>query len=302
MIENKNILVTGATGFVAYHLVKKLSIRNTVYCIVRPTSNIDKLKLLSNVEFVIYDGSMHGLTTALSKLQIDLTYHLASLFIAEHNSAQIDDLINSNVLFPTQLLEVLANLKFYNFINTGTVWQTYTQKSYDPVCLYAATKEGFDNILEYYHLVKDLNCITLRLYDTYGAMDERKKLFWVLKKIYKNGESLDMSEGEQKINLVYIDDVVNAYELAGARLLSSTKKVNETFGVYSDREYSLREVITIFEQVYKCKLNINWGVRPYRTREIMQPPKVHPRLPSWECDIDLKDGIKMLHNVSFDGR
>ena len=294
MLNGKNILVTGATGFVAYNIAKKLCANNQVYCIIRPSSNTERLDLLQNIHYITYDGSLEGLAAQLKSIKIDITYHLASLFIAQHTTQQVDNLILSNVLFPTQLLEVLTNLGFNNFVNTGTIWQEYSDEDYDPVCLYAATKQSFEDIIKYYHKVKQLNCITLRIYDTYGHGDWRKKLFWLLKDLRQTPRQIDMPPGEQKLNLVYIDDVVNAFEIAGEMLLAGESPINSIYGVYGDSEYSLREIFSIFEKVHKCKFDVRWGAVPYRTREIMQPTKKHQRLPAWAPEFEIEHGVKQI--------
>jgi nucleoside-diphosphate-sugar epimerase len=292
MFVNKNILVTGATGFVGYHLVKRLTQDNNVYCIVRKNSKLAKLEKLTKIQFIYYEGNLTSLLSQLQGINIDLTYHLASLFIAEHKSDQIDDLIDSNIKFPTHLLEALTLLGKTSLVNTGTAWQNYTDNDYDPVCLYAATKECFENIIKYYHEAHKLNCITLRLYDTYGPEDERKKLFYLLNDLKVTGRELDMSPGEQKLNLVYIDDVIDAFLLAGERILTSLTTINEVYGIYVDEEYTLREVVHSYEQVNKCKLNINWGKRAYRTREVMHPVYKFSRLAGWQPTFSLIDGLQ----------
>lgn len=296
MFENKNILITGATGFVGYHLTKHLVKKNSVYCLVRNTSNLIRLKKISGIKLVIYDDSLETLLNELKEIQFDLVYHLASLFIAEHKSEHIDDLIDSNLKFPTQLLEVLTNNQTHvKLVNTGTAWQNYDDSNYNPVCLYAATKQSFEDIMRYYHEARELSCITLRLYDTYGPEDERKKLFWLLKNLKETDEKLDMSLGEQKLNLVYIDDVIDAFISAGNRLLDNfNERVNEVYGVYADQDYSLKDVVSMFEEVNNCKLNIRWGNRGYRMREVMQPKYFNPILHGWSAKVDLVNGLRNI--------
>lgn len=292
-ITGKNLLVTGATGFVGYHLVKTLVMSNTVYCIVRPQSKIDKLKKLDNIQFIYYDGSIQSILHTLEKVSIDITFHLASFAIADHTAPQVDDLIQSNILFPTQLLEALTLNHSFNFINTGSFWQNYTHADYDPTCLYAATKESFEDIINYYYAVKNLSCITLRLYDTYGPDDERKKLFRLLDDLRITGKELAMSPGEQRLNLVYIDDVVNAY-LCAAELILNQAKVNSVYGVYTNQDYSLQEVVSLYETIHSCKLKINWGKRAYREREVMQPQYLYPLISQWKSLVGLEKGIKSI--------
>lgn len=294
MLENKNILVTGATGFIGYHLAKQLVHHNSVYCLVRETSHVDKLQQLSGVKFIYYTNNTLGLIDALNGIKFDLVYHLASLFIAEHKTEQIEDLIDSNIKFPLQLLEALSvTQQDIKLINTGTAWQNYDASDYNPTCLYAATKQSFEDVIKFYYEARELSCITLRLYDSYGPKDERKKLFWLLNNLKETGNSLDMSPGEQKLNIIHIDDIVDAFKMAG-EILISDKKINSIFGVYADEEYSLQEVVKIFESVNSCSLNINWGKREYRARELMQPQYHYPRVPNWEPQVKLNDGLKSL--------
>lgn len=295
MFTDKTILITGATGFIGYHLVKEIAINNLVYCIVRRSSNIENLKEISRVNFIYYDGNISNLELGLCNIKFDLTINLASLFIAEHNSADIDSLIDSNVKFPTQLLEILtkydSNVKF---LNVGTSWQNFSDKDYNPTCLYAATKQSFECIIKYFCELRNVYCITLRLYDTYGPKDNRKKLFWLLNQLKLTGNSLDMSFGKQKLNLLHIYDVVNAFIKASEYLMNSTVSINKIYGVYSSTEYELMEVVRIYESIHDCKLNINWGKKSYRVREIMNPQYPYTLLENWKEEISLEVGLKCM--------
>ncbi|MCX8514535.1 MAG: NAD-dependent epimerase/dehydratase family protein [Burkholderiales bacterium] len=294
MIQGLNILITGATGFIAYNLAVKLSAKNNVYCIVRTSSDTTKLAINKNIKLITYNGEIADLYQQLSAIKIDLTYHLASLFIAEHKMEQIDQLIDSNIKFSTQLVDVIVQLGCTNFVNTGTAWQHFNGNQYNPVCLYAASKQAFMDILEFYIQAKNLSVVNLKIYDTYGYGDERKKLFWLFKNLAKTNASADMPPGEQRLNLVYILDVITAFEQAGIMLLNKTNVVNQTYGIYADNDYSLKELAHYFETVTKSKLNLNWGVKSYRQREVMVPNTFLPKVPQWEAKIDILNGIKLL--------
>ncbi|WDC83286.1 NAD(P)-dependent oxidoreductase [Caloramator sp. mosi_1] len=109
------------------------------------------------------------------KHKFDAIFHLASLFIAEHDSNQIDDLLKSNIIFGTHILEAMKYGNVKNMVNIGTYWQHYKNEEYNPVCLYAASKEAFEKIIEFYIQVENIKVITLKLYDIYGINDKRKK-------------------------------------------------------------------------------------------------------------------------------
>lgn len=115
-------------------------------------------------------------------------------------------------------------------------------------------------------------------------------------KISETGETLKMSPGEQLIDIVYIDDIVDAFVLAGKNLVAGQYELCGTYGVSSMNPISLREVVKTFEEVVGKKLSIEWGGRPYRQREIMIPWKSFQVLPSWRPKINLAEGIKKFLN------
>jgi nucleoside-diphosphate-sugar epimerase len=176
-------------------------------------------------------------------------------------------------------------------VNTGTSWQHYASMEYNPVCLYAALKQATEAILRFYVESYNLRVITLKLFDTYGPGDNRPKLLNLLRRTALSGDTLDMSPGEQLIDLVYIDDVIDAFVIASERLQRGAVSVMEEYAVSSCSPLSLREIADEYSRASGYALNIKWGGRDYRTREVMRPWSGHKRLPCWQPKIDLVTGI-----------
>ena len=296
------ILMTGITGFIGHHLGERLvNDGHEVYAIVRPTSKIEELSenLRRNVQFHVYDkdNTVLDIVTNLcaNDCRPDVVYHLAANCLNTHRFEDIQDLIQSNVTFGTELLEAMVTNSVYNLVNAESFFQHYEGKEYSPVNLYAATKQCFGGgVVRYYSEVRSLNCISLTLFDTFGADDKRQKILGLLKKIFETGETLKMSPGEQLIDIVYIDDVIEAFILAGKMLASCQYDYCGTYGVSSTKPITLREVVKIFEEVAGKKLSIEWGGRPYRAREIMVPWNQYKLLPGWQPKVSLREGIKRL--------
>ena len=293
------ILITGITGFIGHHLAERLiDDGHDVFALVRTTSRISELsqKLQSNVQFLTYDNN-NTIKSIITKLcseeqQIDVVYHLATKFINVHQFDDIKSIIQSNITFGTELLDALTANNIRNFINTGTFTQHYNDEHYNPFNLYSASKKCFEDVIKFYCEVHDLKCISLHLFDTYGSDDKRGKILGLLKKISQSGETLKMSPGEQLIDIVYIDDVINAFTLAGIYLFEQKYDYCGTYGVSSMNPVSLREVVKVFETVLGKKLSIEWGGLPYRQREMMVPWKSFKVLPNWTPKTKLDEGIK----------
>jgi nucleoside-diphosphate-sugar epimerase len=196
----------------------------------------------------------------------------------------------------TQLLEGMVKSGCKKLVCIGTSWQHYNNCEYSPVNLYAATKESFKKILQYYEEAQGIEAVWLELFDTYGPGDKRPKLLSLLREAMLSGKTLEMSPGEQEINLLHVHDVVSGIECAMESLLGG----NIQSGIYclrSDSTLSLKGLVGLIETVSKKKINIVWGGRQYRPREVMKACDVIRVLPGWHEETPLRDGLKEYYAV-----
>jgi nucleoside-diphosphate-sugar epimerase len=286
-------VVTGATGFIGGHLVRRLITRgDEVHAILRAGS--DRSLLPKAVAVHAHDGSADQLCSILETVRPNVVFHLASHFQHGHLPSDIEALIADNVTFGSMLVEAMVRAGSKRLVNAGTSWQHYQDASYSPVCLYAATKQAFEAILRYYADAEALSVVTLKLFDTYGPGDRRGKLVSRLAKMVHDGSSLTMSPGEQLIDLVHVDDVVNAFLMAAARLLAGEVTGMEDYAVSSGRPRTPRDLVALMERCAGAPLKIEWGGHPYRFREVMVPWSKGAAVPGWSPQIELEEGFKMM--------
>ena len=299
-MERKAAIITGATGFVGSHLARRLLDDGwDIHLIVRPQSSLVLFQdQLDRVTVYRHDGSTDGMLEIVRSAKPAIVFHLASLFLAQHEAEDVEPMLRSDVIFGTQLVEAMVANGVYQLINTGTSWQHFENESYSPVCLYAATKQAFECILTFYAQTTPLRVITLKLFDTYGPNDSRLKLFTLLRKAAREQTRLAMSPGEQLIDLVYIDDVVDAYLLAAQRLHEQGVDQQEDYAVSSGNPIKLRELVEIYCRVTGTRLLIEWGGRPYRSREVMVPWSTGRVLPGWLPKVGIEEGIRRMEGIS----
>lgn len=291
--QTKRVLVTGSTGYIGSQLTTKLVLSDyDTHIIIRSQSDLSPLKnILSNVTVHCYNGTTENMMEILLKANPDIVFHVASLVVINHSSYEIEPLIRSNILFGCQLVEAMVKNGFYHLINTGTSWQHFEQNDYNPVNLYAATKEAFEAILTFYTETSPLKVTTLKLFDTYGPNDSRSKIIPLLQKALKEQKELAMSKGEQLIDLVFIDDVVNAYMIAAVRHFKGQCGKKEEFAISSENPMPLKDIVRTYEELIGKTLPVVWGKRTYRSREVMIPWNRGVRLPNWYPKFDLKAGM-----------
>lgn len=288
-----NLLVSGASGFIGKHLVRYLQQEgHSVHLFIRAGSDVSSLDASGIFTF---EEDIPSLAAYLKSYAIEGIIHLASCYLSRHRPDQIKELILSNIYLGTVLLEAAVGSGVQWFLNTGTIWQHYqsgAEGAYHPVNLYAASKQAFEAMAQYYLETTALRFCTLKLCDTYGPGDTRRKIFQLFHHISCTGEKLAMSAGSQKLDLLHIDDVVKGFGRL-ADLLASDRPLEKAYVLSSGRHYTLRSLASLYETCTGCKLSIDWGGRPYRLREVMTPWR-GPVLPGWEPQVSLEEGLRSL--------
>lgn len=290
------IAITGATGFIGSHLVNGLVKENhDVSILCRKNSNLNSLNsVINKISVYRCDDNINEIINAFNEFKPACVIHLAAFFKADHKKDDVYKFIDSNIKYPSIILEAMDRCGIKNFINTGTAWQHYNNEEYNPVCLYAATKESFEKIIDYYTNALSFKCITLKLFDTYGENDNRGKLISILKKCAESNIELNMTEGNCKIDLTHVDDIVNGFIKALEYIEYIESGSHVKYALCTERLLSLRDVIRIFEAKTGYKLKVNWGSREYRKREVMEPWNKYEILPNWKSEISFEEGIERL--------
>lgn len=285
------LVLSGATGYIGKNFVQLLSSKYKIFCIVRKVSNIDDIR---NIRCTILSYSDEKeLYGVLDRIKPDVAIHLAGVFFGGHDSNSIGEMIDCNVRFSTVFLDAVVKAGCRRFVNTGSYWQNYLCDIYNPVNLYAATKQAFEDIIRYYIEAESISALTLTIFDTYGPGDNRKKILNSLMKL-RDGESIDMSRGNQKLFLCYINDVIKAYDVSIERIMNISDGIMEKYSVRTDTPIPLREIVERLLSISGRTININWGALPNRNREIENPSGIGKTIPDWKPDYDLDRGLKLF--------
>lgn len=281
-------LVTGGSGFIGGRLLTRLLDQgHEVTALVRgdPAGRLDPRASAERI-----DGSA-SLGDIVGRAAPEVVFHVASAVVVEHSPDAIADIVQANVTFPTHLLEAMTRHGVRRFVNTGTSWQHHDGgAAYRPSNLYAATKQAFEDIAVFYNDAHGIGIANLKLFDVYGPSDPRSKIIPLLLRVLRSGEPLGMSPGDQVLDMVHVDDVVEAF-LAAALWLADNPGVMETFAVRSGESHRLRDVVAALADVAGRPLPIVWGGRPYRDREVMIPWVNNVPVPGWRPLISLREGL-----------
>jgi nucleoside-diphosphate-sugar epimerase len=107
-----------------------------------------------------------------------------------------------------------------------------------------------------------------------------------------SGETVAATLGEQHLDMVYVDDVVDG--LVAATGLAGGERAPRVYALASGRCVTLRQLAALIEQATGRALKMEWGKLPYREGQIFDPVTTLPPLPGWQPKTPLEDGLRRV--------
>jgi CDP-3, 6-dideoxy-D-glycero-L-glycero-4-hexulose-4-reductase len=289
----KNFLITGASGFIGNNFLEKFSNNNNFYYIFLKYSKKNKKFKNSfkdkNKKFIFFK-KVSDLYTSINKLKINFFINFATYYTKDNNFKNTEQLIKSNILFPSLILESI-NKKYLNKVITfGSMQEHYQNKEYMPDCLYAATKRSLDKLF-FFHKIKcnKIKFYNLKFYETYSTNDKRKKLIPVIKKNYINNLTTNLASKNLNLNFLHVDDVCRAiniiinkniksgeYQVQAKKFLNPKKLIDK----FNKMNFKKIKYITKDKNIF----NINYNLK---------------KLPYWEQTINIENNFNHLLNENY---
>lgn len=292
----KYILLTGGTGFIGSHLLEELlNLNKKIILLKRSFSNtwrIDEFK--ENENLILKDIDKENLKNIFNQYEIEGIFHLASFVQKHHELNTVEKMINSNVNFPTTLLENAVNNNVKFFINTGTCLE-YSSKpplnensEIKPFNLYASTKSAFEDILKFYSNNYDIHCATLKLFTPYGPKDNEMKIipYLIVNSIKK--DSIAIKSPEKKLDFIYVKDVISSY----ITVMNHMPEFKEytSFNIGTGIGTRIKDVLQIIESEVGKNEKIKYG--DLENDEFWCSNKKIKNELNWAPKTELKKGIK----------
>lgn len=228
--KNQTTLVTGAAGFIGFHLCKKLLENgnrvigldnlNPYYDVSLKKARLEHLK--SHKEFFFNKADIEDLPK-LKKIfrdqPIDRICNLAAQAGVRYSLIDPFSYQKSNLEGFLNLLEMAREHRVSNFVyaSSSSVYgknDTYPFSTEDrvdtPVSLYGATKKANELMAHAYSHLFDIPCTGLRFFTVYGPWGRPDMaLFIFTEAILKNKPIKVYNHGRMKRDFTYIDDIVD---------------------------------------------------------------------------------------------
>ena len=302
---NKKILVTGGTGFIGSHVIEFLLKRgHHPILIKRSFSDTWRINEIKD-KLTIYDIDKTSLEEIFQKEDIDGIINLATLYHKINTYEDIDNMIDINVKLPTKLLELGKIYGSDSFVTAGTFFQYYGNSMIinesTPIVardFYASTKNAFERILEYYASDTNYKVFELILFTPYGEKDNTEKLIPNVIRTAILNKSLNLTAGFQKLNFVYVKDIASAF----VKAIDATDKnpLNIRINIANKELYSIREIITIIEELMDKNINVKFGsitIKDIDQSQMLSTDiSLSKKLLGWSPKFNIYEGLKQTIN------
>jgi nucleoside-diphosphate-sugar epimerase len=257
----EKILLTGATGFLGSHLLKRLLENGyEVVILVRETSQLERIKSLMGFEIFVINKELSNLDELFDLFSIHTIIHVATEYGKRSTYSEV---LFSNVYFPVKLLEAALQKDLKAFINTDSFFSKFPEYPY--MQEYISTKRIFKDFTKSLSRIKIIN---MQLEHVYGENDSKDKFIpYIIEKMILNENNIELTEGSQKRDFIYVEDVVEAYLIALKNIYNFNQFTE--FEVGSGNSISIKDFLNGIHEYLCSESNLLFGALPNRVNEIM---------------------------------
>ena len=276
----KTLLITGINGYLGSNLAKRYSNEYNVIGLEYSKNNIGRIK----DEFFEVFESKDGIPDEIfEKHSIDYIIHTATFYGRDEESDS--KMIYANTFLPQALIEKAIKNGCELVINTDTVLDRFTNS-------YALSKKQFSDWLQFYSNSNKIKVVNLELEHFYGPGTSSSNFITLMtQKMLSNQEVIPLTHAEQNRDFLYIDDLLNVYDLIIEK--SSEFDNYETFNVGTGVNTKLKYILQFIKTYTSSSSKLDFGAVSYRINELMESQNNISKLMNlgWKSKTSIEKGL-----------
>ncbi len=239
MFEFKKVLVTGAAGFIGFHLTKRLLDEgrevvgldnlNPYYSVELKEDRLSQLQGYACFKFVRLDLSdQAGIGRLFAQYRFDVVVNLAAQAGVRYSLQNPNAYIDANIVGFMNILEGCRHhgVQHLVFASSSSVYGANTKMPFSvhhnvdhPVSLYAATKKANELMAHTYSHLYKLACTGLRFFTVYGPWGRPDMALFLFTDAILNNRPIQVfNHGRMQRDFTYIDDIVEGVVRVMGRL------------------------------------------------------------------------------------
>jgi UDP-glucuronate 4-epimerase len=228
-LNHKIALITGAAGFIGFHLSKRLLKEgievigvdnlNDYYDVSLKKGRLNLLQEFKEFTFFKIDlADKSALESTFKNSQIDVVVNLAAQAGVRYSLENPQAYVNSNLVGFINILECCRhfNIKHLVFASSSSVYGANTKMPFSvhdnvdhPVSLYAASKKANELMAHAYSHLFNLPCTGLRFFTVYGPWGRPDMALFLFTQAIIEGKPIKVfNHGKMQRDFTYIDDII----------------------------------------------------------------------------------------------
>ncbi len=304
----KNVLVTGAGGFIGSHLVERLvKLKNKVKCFVRYNSRNDWgfIDVLSNEvkkELEIIPGDLRDIDFLKTITQnVNVIFHLGAIIAIPYSYLHPRETIETNIMGTLNILTAARRNNVEKIVQTSTS-EVYGTAQYVPIdekhslsgqSPYSASKIGADKIAESFYLAFNLPVSIIRPFNTFGPRQSSRAVIPTIITQALTNNIVSLGATHPTRDFTYVTDTVNGF----IKIAESNKSIGEVINIGSNYEISIgdlaNKIISLIDREVTLEYDSNRS-RPTRSEvnRLWADNSKAKNLVGWKPEISLDEGLK----------
>ena len=290
--KRKNILVTGGTGFIGFHLIKQCLKKN--FNVTSVSTKLPKKKnLFKKVKYVICD--IRNKTSLKKKIKDNFDYVVNLGGYVDHS--KLKKTFSSHFNGCVNLAEIFKNKKIIRFvqIGSGLEYGNINSPQNEKFKCFPKSNYGLAKFKSSMHLLnlnRDYNfpCTIIRLYQAYGPHQKFNRLIPIVIRSCLKKEKFPCTTGVQKRDFLYIDDFINLI----FKVLKNKDANGEIINAGSGKSIKVKSLIEMIKK-YANGGKPEYGKISMRNDEILNMyPNIYKanKLLMWKPKVSIEKGIK----------
>ena len=305
----KNILVTGADGFIGSHLTEELvnqgyNVRAFVYYnSFNSWGWLDTLPKEIKDKIEIFSGDIrdpNGVRIAME--DCDTVFHLAALIAIPFSYHSPDSYVDTNVKGTLNILQAAKLLGTKRILVTSTS-EVYGTAQFVPITEehpfqgqspYSATKIGADRLAESFYRSFDLPVTIVRPFNTFGPRQSARAVIPTIITQLQNGfEEIKLGDLTPTRDFVYVKDTANGF----IEIAKTDKTIGQEINIATQSEISIGDLANEMIRQINPKANIitdQQRIRPEKSEvnRLFGSNKKIKELTNWTQKYSLEEGLK----------
>jgi dTDP-glucose 4,6-dehydratase len=303
------VLVTGAGGFIASHLVEALLAQGArLRAFVRYNSRGDPgmLAMLPPASFKqleVIAGDLRDLPAVQSAMQgVTVVFHLGALIAIPYSYRHPAEVVETNVLGTLNVLLAGREQKLERFVHTSTsevygtalrvpIDETHPLQGQSP---YSASKIGADKLAESFYCSFDLPVVTVRPFNTYGPRQSARAVIPTIITQALTQDVVRLGNLDARRDLTYVADTVAGF----LKAVETPGVEGDIFNLGLGREVRIGELADmILAQVGRpVRIEVDpQRLRPEKSevQRLLSDNRLARQRLGWEPSVSLADGLQL---------